>query len=88
MGVVKENKNGRGRREYEVWSKPDGERLKVNCDGSFDVGSCETGETVVVRDCNGKVVERFSIKFVCESPIVAEAIKLRDGLKLVEEKRW
>ena len=60
----------------------------MNCDGSFDVGSCEAGATVVVRDFNGKVVERCSIKFVCESPIVAEAITLRDGLKLVVEKRW
>ena len=86
--MVKENKDGRGRRENEIWSRPEGGRLKVNCDDSFDVGLYEVGTWVVVRDCNGRAVEGCNRKFVCESPLAAEAMTLRDGLNLVVEKGW
>lgn len=38
------------------WEKPDGERVKVNCDAAFNSATGNGGWGCVLRDANGDVV--------------------------------
>ena len=84
--MVKENKERNGSKVKDVWKRLENGGLKVNCDGAFDHNSFDAESGVVVRDCNGEVVDGFNKKFIADNALVAEAMALRDVIKLVLEK--
>ena len=70
-----------------VWKRPANGSLKVNCDDAFDLSSFDAGSSVVVRDCNGKVVDGCNRKFVCDFALVAETTALKDCIKFGLERK-
>ena len=86
-GLMKENKENVGWKEKEIWKRHDENGLKVNCNGALDHKSFEARAGVVVRDCNGVVVDGFNRKFTIDNALIAKTMALRDEVKLTLEKK-
>ena len=80
-----------GERSYsnkEKWCKLTIGWLKVNCDGAWDRKTKRAGSGVIVRNTEGKVVDGRGKRRMADSVLMAEFFSLRDGIKLVVERKW
>ncbi|XWS35022.1 hypothetical protein CRYUN_Cryun21dG0089700 [Craigia yunnanensis] len=71
----------------ERWIKPEEWWLKVNCDGVLDLKKEVAGSSVIVRDCDGAMVDGLCKKMMANSALMAETLAFKDGIGLVIEKK-
>ena len=84
-----EKKKGKGcEKVMEKWRKPEIGWRKINCDGALDLKTKEAGAGVIVRDYKGEVVDGKCRRGMAESPLMAEALAVREGVFLALEKKW
>lgn len=68
------------------WTAPPEGWVKVNTDGAFILQSREAGVGVIIRDHTGKVlISSWTLLRSCASAEEAEALALRDGIRLLVE---
>ncbi|XWS16885.1 hypothetical protein CRYUN_Cryun33cG0019600 [Craigia yunnanensis] len=75
-------------KNMERWLKPVVGWLKVNCDGAMDLKTKVAASGVIVRDCEGVVVDGTNRRRMVDSALMAETMALKDGIDLVIEKKW
>ncbi|GJZ74583.1 reverse transcriptase [Tanacetum coccineum] len=56
-----------------VWSRPEADHIKVNCDASWQKESGKAGLGFVARDNNGEVFSGARLDYYASSPLEAEA---------------
>ena len=83
----KEKEKG-ARSNEKKWCKPSMGWLKVNCDGAWDRKTKRARSGVIVRNTEGKVVDGRGKRRMADSVLIAEFFSLRDGIKLVVERKW
>ena len=64
--------------------------MKINCYGGFKKENGCAGIGVVVRNCEGRLINGVCDVVVVDSPLVVEALVARKGVKLAIEcfKKW
>lgn len=65
---------------YQVWRPPSNRTVKVNTDASFNKVKKIGCAGIIARDKEGKILFGISKSFVANSPILAEAIALREAI--------
>lgn len=74
--------HGIPRRSVANWRAPRGQTIKINSDAHFNVG-CGKGSTgIIARNNKGLMVAGCTSNFYAASPLVAEAIALREAINL------
>ncbi|OMO68711.1 hypothetical protein COLO4_29467 [Corchorus olitorius] len=56
--------------------------MKINSDGSFSKATKVAGIGIVIRDSDGRVVDVFAIKVKAPDALTAEALALREAVKI------
>ncbi|OMO87766.1 reverse transcriptase [Corchorus capsularis] len=71
-----------------IWQKPVVGHLKINCDGAFDelTGTAACG--VIVRDCNGRIIDGLAKPLLVTSSVEAEAIAVKEALILAKDRQF
>ncbi|OMO93807.1 hypothetical protein COLO4_16660 [Corchorus olitorius] len=68
--------------DLTIWKKPTVGSLKINCDGAFDEATGEAAFGVIVRDCNGRIIDGIAKLLLVSSSVEAEAIAIKEALTL------
>ncbi|KAJ1422669.1 Ribonuclease H-like superfamily [Sesbania bispinosa] len=70
------------------WRAPRGDILKCNTDASVPTQGSYAAIGLVVRDSHGYLVSGLSKKILAPSPLVAEALALREAMLLASNLQW
>lgn len=63
----------------KVWRHPRTPYLKINCDAAFNQINGKGFASIVLRDERGYVLTMSSCKFFANSPLMAEALRIRQS---------
>ncbi|XP_057417986.1 uncharacterized protein LOC130712164 [Lotus japonicus] len=64
------------------WRKPAPSHIKINVDAAFDATTRKGLTGIIFRDSDGEVVHGSTARFMAASPVVAEALALREAVFL------
>ncbi|KAJ1410340.1 Ribonuclease H-like superfamily [Sesbania bispinosa] len=70
------------------WRPPRGDALKCNSNASWSTHGNHAALGVVVRDSNGYLLSGMSKRILAPSPMVAEALALREAMLLASNLQW
>lgn len=68
------------------WEKPEEGVWRFNCDGSIKLPELNGGFGVVVRDCNGLLIDGANGDMLVNSVLAAEAFALKHAVKMAMQK--
>ncbi|OMO66427.1 hypothetical protein COLO4_30555 [Corchorus olitorius] len=70
----------------EKWEAPEPGWVKINCDGAQDSRTRNAGLGIVMRDSQSRIVGGFHREIKAKSPLIAEAMAIKEGLIRAKEK--
>ncbi|KAJ1437012.1 Ribonuclease H-like superfamily [Sesbania bispinosa] len=73
---------------FSQWRSPKGDTLKINIDASWSPTNKYVAIGVVVRDSGGLLVSGLAKKIAAPSPLVAEALALREAIQMAHNLQW
>ncbi|KAJ1425214.1 Ribonuclease H-like superfamily [Sesbania bispinosa] len=73
---------------FSQWRSPTGDTLKINIDASWSPTNNYVAIGVVVRDSGGLLVSGLAKKIAAPSPLIAEALALREAIHLAHNLQW